>query len=298
VSRGRPLGLLAATVGLAVLLVGCGGSDQGEGTEPTSRVGTTSTVTSAPDATGPSTTVPVTTVPTTTVSASPSTSAPLPGSLAGVVVVVDPGHNGRNGSHAAEISKPVDAGGFDKPCNTVGAAPVDGVTESRLTFEIGLRTKAALERAGATVVLTRADDDGWGPCVDQRGLMAQQHGAAVLVSIHVDGAAGEAHGFHVIRPGLVKGYTDAVVAPSTVLAALLRDELVGHGMTPSTYLGVDGIDERTDLGTLNRSGVPSVMVECGNLDNRGDRSVLTSAEGQDRVAQSIAAAVERFHHAG
>ena len=40
--------------------------------------------------------------------------------LAGMTVVLDPGHNRDNGQYPAEINRQVDAGGFPKACNTTG----------------------------------------------------------------------------------------------------------------------------------------------------------------------------------
>ena len=97
-------------------------------------------------------------------------------SLAGAVIVVDPGHNGGNAAHASEIAKAVDAGGFEKPCNTVGASTAAGYPEAAFTWDVALRTRALLEAAGATVILTRSDNEGWGPCVDQRGRAAAASG--------------------------------------------------------------------------------------------------------------------------
>jgi N-acetylmuramoyl-L-alanine amidase len=138
------------------------------------------------------------------------------------------------------------------------------------------------------VILIRQDDAGVGPCIDERGLMAAEADADALVSIHADGAPPAARGFHVIRPGLRPGYTDDTVGPSAQLAGSVRDALVAAGFEPSTYVGDDGLDERDDLGTLNRARVPAVMVEAGNLRNAEDAALLTSPEGRSRLADALA----------
>jgi len=210
------------------------------------------------------------------------------------VVVVDPGHNGANAAHPEEIARPVDAGGFTKACNTTGTATDDGVTESSINWAVAQLLRDRLRAAGAEVILTRQDDEGVGPCVDQRGRTAADAGADVLVSVHADGAPADAAGFHVIHPGLRPGYTDGTVEPSAALAAAVRDALVTGGFRPSTYVGEDGLDQRDDLGTLNLARVPAVMVEAGNLRNRGDAAVLASPEGQARLADALAAGVEAY----
>jgi len=209
------------------------------------------------------------------------------------VIVVDPGHNGANGSHASEINRPVDAGGFQKACNTTGTAD-GGYAEAEFTWDVALRLKSTLEAAGAKVVLTRPDNAGWGPCVDQRGLTAQRNGADLMISIHADGSGAGSHGFHVIRPGPIPGYTDGIVESSAVLATDVRDALVSQGFTPSNYTGSAGLVQRTDLGTLNRAGVPVAMVESGNMRNAADLATLRSPDGQQRLATALAVGATNF----
>jgi N-acetylmuramoyl-L-alanine amidase len=210
------------------------------------------------------------------------------------VIALDPGHNGANAAHPGEVNRLVDAGGFQKACNTVGASTDAGYPESRFNMEVALLLRSRLEAEGAQVHLTRPDDLGVGPCIDERGAFGGSVGADVLVSIHADGAPADGHGFHVIRPAVVVGYTEPIVDPSAVLASAIRDALSAAGMQPSTYTGTDGIDVRGDLGTLNRSAVPAVIVEAGNLRNPGDAQKLTSTEGQARLADGLAAGIVAF----
>lgn len=154
---------------------------------------------------------------------------------------------------------------------------------------------------GATVLMTRDANsaDPWGPCVDERGRAGNpgQPGptADLKISIHGDGTyAAGAHGFHVIAPGHLPGHTDGIEADSMDLARTVRDALVDEGFAASTYTGTDGIDERTDLGTLNLSDVPTAMVELGNMRDPGDAAVMSSAEGQERYAEALVAAVSAY----
>src|SRR5206468_4474531 len=106
------------------------------------------------------------------------------------VVVLDPGHNGGNAAHPAEINAPVpDGTGGTKPCNTTGTATDAGYPEHAFTWDVALRTRALLAARGISVVLTRPDDTGVGPCVDARARIAGSAGAAAFVGIHGDGAA-------------------------------------------------------------------------------------------------------------
>lgn len=245
------------------------------------------------DTTAPSPAPSGTATTTTTTAAPPSASTTISDArpLAGRVIVVDPGHNGANAAHPAETGRPVDAGGFTKPCNTTGAAE-GSLTESRFNWETAQRLRTALESAGATVVLTRTSDDGWGPCVDQRGRTGRADRTDALVSIHADGADPAASGFHVIRPASGPTVTPDRRDASARLADEVRSALVEQGLEPASYIsGGTGIVERSDIATVNRAEVPAVMLESGNLHNPGDLALLGSAAGQQRIADALTAAL-------
>ena len=215
--------------------------------------------------------------------------------LQGAIIAVDPGHNGANGSHPSEINRQVDAGGFQKACDTTGTATASGYTEAAYTFDVATRLAAVLRAAGATVVLTRTDNNGVGPCIDERAAIGNRANADVAISIHADGGPSGGRGFHVIEPALVKGYTEPIVEPSARLGAAVRASYAsGTGMPPSTYVGHDGITVRGDLGGLNRSHVPKVFIETGNMRNATDAALLTSAGFRQQAAEAIAAGLSDF----
>jgi N-acetylmuramoyl-L-alanine amidase len=224
------------------------------------------------------------------------TTGPVPTSaqLEGRVVALDPGHNGGNAANPDAVNRLVDAGGFMKPCNTVGTSTDDGYPESQLNLDIALLVLERLEAQGAKVLLTRESNDGTGPCIDERGRFGGSVGADLLVSIHADGAPPEEHGFHVITPALVPGYTEGIVDPSAALARMLRDALIAAGLTPATYRGVQGIDVRGDLGTLNHSTLPAVIVECANLRNAEEAARLRTPDGRAQIADGIATGIATF----
>ncbi|MQA01425.1 MAG: N-acetylmuramoyl-L-alanine amidase [Streptosporangiales bacterium] len=211
--------------------------------------------------------------------------------LHGRVIVVDPGHNGANAAHPQRINKLVDAGGLRKPCNTVGAETDGGYPEHALNWAVTKRLTKRLRAHGATVILTRKNDHGVGPCMDERGRTAARHDADLLVSVHADGSSARAHGFTVLRPAKVPGYTAGTFGESRSLATDVADALAGHGFTRSTYLGKNGIEARDDLGTLNLARSPAAMVEMGNMRNTADAKVLRSAKGRKRMVRGLTAGV-------
>jgi N-acetylmuramoyl-L-alanine amidase len=65
-------------------------------------------------------------------------------------------------------------------------------------------------------------------------------------------------------------------------------------MPVSTYDGVGGLEQRSDLAGLNLTTVPKVLIECGNMRNGTDASLLESAAFQQQAAAAMATAITAF----
>ncbi|MQY05977.1 N-acetylmuramoyl-L-alanine amidase [Actinomadura sp. RB68] len=215
--------------------------------------------------------------------------------LAGKVIVIDPGHNGLNYKYPKIINKKVKAGPFRKACDTTGTSTNSGYTEHAYTWDVANRLARLLRAQGATVKLTRPNDRGVGPCVNQRAAIGNKAHADAAVSIHADGAPSGKRGFHVIMPGYVKGYTGPIVKPSKRLGYDIRDAFRrGTGEPYANYVARKGVDVRTDLGGLNMSTVPKVFIECGNMRNRTDAANFKSAAWRQRAAAALAAGLSTY----
>jgi N-acetylmuramoyl-L-alanine amidase len=214
--------------------------------------------------------------------------------LGGVVIAIDPGHNGGNATHIAEISKLVWVGTRWKPCNKVGTSTASGFSEHHFNWLVAVRVKLRLEALGATVYLTRTSDTGWGPCVTTRGRFGAKVGADLLVSIHADGSTSSHRGFFVMRPAYVTGYTDDIYASSARLARSMRSGLLATGLPIANYYTTTGIKVRNDLGTLNLSNVPAVELELGNMKNTSDARRMTSMTGRSLYAAGVVAGIRVY----
>ncbi|WP_026239206.1 N-acetylmuramoyl-L-alanine amidase [Parafrankia discariae] len=216
--------------------------------------------------------------------------------LAGRTIVLDPGHNGGNGAAGSVINRLVDAGGFQKECDTAGAETEAGYSEHAFTFDVATRAAGLLRSRGATVILTRDDDTGIGPCVDERARIGNAAGADAVVSIHADGGPAEGSGFHVIAPAASPdGGNGGILTASARLADLLRGSFgAATGQRRADYLGEDGITVRSDLGGLNLSRVPKVFLECGNMRNPGDAGRIGDAAWRQRAAEGIVDGLAAF----
>lgn len=225
--------------------------------------------------------------------AASTTVAPRPPAGPGPVVLLDPGHNGGNASAPSAINRQVpDGRGGKKACNTTGTSTDAGYPEHAFTWDLAQRVKAQLEAAGFRVVLTRPDDKGVGPCVDERGAAGARAGAVAAVSLHADGAAASGRGFHVAysAPPL----NAAQSGPARTLATALRDSLRSGRFAPADYIGENGLDGRDDLTGLNAATVPTALVECANMRNTAEAKLVSSPEGRDRYARAITAGIRSF----
>lgn len=209
----------------------------------------------------------------------------------GKTIVLDPGHNG-----GPLTGKQVFVGNGYKACDTSGTSTDAGYTEHAFTWDVAKRTKKVLEQRGAKVYLTRQNDKGSGPCVDERAKFGNDKKAGAVISIHADGATSSGRGFHVIAPKAVPGYNEKIVKPSLRLAKDVRAAYKeGTGMPYSTYLGGGkGLTIRDDLGGLNLSTVPKIFIETGNMQNKGDAAKLSSAQFRQKIAVSLADGLNTF----
>jgi N-acetylmuramoyl-L-alanine amidase len=211
------------------------------------------------------------------------------------VVVIDPGHNGANGSHPSIINQPVWILNGWLTCDTTGTQTNAGYTESSFNLDVAIRTAAILRGLGATVILTRYNNSGVGPCINIRAAIGNRAHANAAISIHADGGPSTGLGFQVILPGNI-GPNHAIIAPSDRLGAAVHSEF--HAITGepfATYLGGgSGYTVRTNLGGLNLSTVPKVFIECANMRNATDAARVTSPAWRQRAASGIAAGLEAF----
>jgi N-acetylmuramoyl-L-alanine amidase len=210
-----------------------------------------------------------------------------PATLVGITVVLDPGHNGANAAHPAEINRPVPNGrGGTKACNTTGTSTDGGYPEHAFTWDIALRVRDALTARGVQVVLTRPDNAGVGPCVNDRAAIANRAGADAMVSLHADGAAPSGRGFHI-------AYSDPPMnasqgPPSVALAEALAGALRGAGFSTASYIGSEGLDSRSDIAGLNLAEIPAALVECANMRNPEEAALVSTPDGRARYATAIA----------
>lgn len=188
--------------------------------------------------------------------------------LVGKVIVIDPGHGGPD----------------------PGTVVQDGATrwtEAELAYDLATRLEGRLAAAGMRVHLTR------GPALTEalpdlaRADLANQLGADLLISIHIDGHANpEANGVATYHFGTGNGVTSTI---GEHLAGLVQREIVAR-----TGL----LDCRTHAKTwelLRLTRMPAVRVEAGYLTSPTDRARLVDPRTRDTIVEAIIAAVQRLY---
>ncbi|MBW7651781.1 N-acetylmuramoyl-L-alanine amidase [Anoxybacillus sp. ST4] len=179
----------------------------------------------------------------------------------GRIIVVDAGHGGRD-----------------------PGAVAGGVSEKTIVLEVAKLLKEKLEKAGATVVMTRETDVY--PTLQERVDMAKNNYAEMFVSIHTNAATNtNAKGAEV--------YYDSSTNPngeeSRKLAQYIQEEIVR--MANMVDRGV----KNSGLYVLRNNTVTSVLVELGFISNAEDRAKLTSAEYQNIYAEAIYQGIVKYY---
>ncbi|AGP31456.1 N-acetylmuramoyl-L-alanine amidase [Corynebacterium terpenotabidum] len=209
--------------------------------------------------------------------------------LAGRTIYIDPGHAGT--APPADLTA-IDGRGGTKACNTSGTASDAGWPEHTFTWEISQQLKTILEEAGATVLLTRADDVNRADCIDERAYKENASAADAVVSLHADGSGTGNTGFHI--SAIADPLPDNLPTESADLATSVRDAMVAAGLPTSNYLGTDGLYPRSDLTGLNLSSKPKILIEFGNMRDLSDLAQLESADGRKVRAQAVAQGLADF----
>jgi N-acetylmuramoyl-L-alanine amidase len=187
-------------------------------------------------------------------------------SLAGRVVVLDPGHGASDPGARSE-----------RP---------DGLDEAGVVLDIARRIEGRLAATGVLAVLSRGVDAD--PDDLERAELANSLGADLVVSLHCEStASASANGVATYfyghdRPG-------AWSAVGERLADLIRRELVAR-----TGL-VDCQSHARTWDLLRRTTMPTVRLDVGYLSNPDDARRLADPAFRDTIADSVVVAIQRLY---
>jgi N-acetylmuramoyl-L-alanine amidase len=191
-------------------------------------------------------------------------------SVAGKVIVIDPGH-----------------GGIDP-----GAVGRTGILEKDITLEIARRLAALFKQAGATVILTREGDYELTDRQHNPGFtnrdelqsrldLADKNNASLYISIHLNSyPSPDCEGAQVFyHPRSVDSYR---------LASLIQQELINR--LGDSYRWAKG----EDFFVLRNLKRPAIVVEAGFLSHPQEGVLLTEPAYQNKIAWCVYAGSVQF----
>ena len=187
--------------------------------------------------------------------------------LAGKVVVIDPGHGGADLGNTGH-----------------------GLVEADLAQDLAARVEGRLTATGVTAYLSRGRLAADEPPPDEaaRAATANSLGADLLISLHMDTCPSEA-----ANGAATYFFGHRELGTRSAVGARFAD-LLQRELTARTDLLDCGTHEKTwDL--LRRTRMPAVRLELGYLTHPGDAARLADPGFRDVVAEAVVAAVQRLY---
>ncbi len=157
-----------------------------------------------------------------------------------------------------------------------GATSSSGLKESEICEEVGERLGSLLKALGANVIYTRKKGEFID--IDKRAGIANQVGADILVSIHMNGSKREdAHGTETLYYAGKKSFSHE----GKKLAELIQREMVK--VLGSKDRGIKG----RALKLLRKTKMPSVLVEPVFITNSYEAACLKEEAFRQKIAVAI-----------
>ena len=192
------------------------------------------------------------------------------------------------------LSRQVPTGrGGTKDCQASGTSTDDGFPEHTFAWDTTLRIRQALTALGVRTAMSRGNDTGAGPCVDERAAMANadpaQRGRLDPRRRRPSQRARLPRAVLVATAQRRAGGPVGAVRPDHARSARRP-----RAFRPSTYIGSNGLNPRSDIAGLNLAQYPSILVELGNMKNPADSALMTSREGQQKYADAVVRGIVAF----
>lgn len=202
--------------------------------------------------------------------AAPTESTALP--LAGMTILIDPGHGGYDGGARARNS---------------------GTWEKHINLQVALRTEQALTGQGAQVVMTRREDIDLTSPNRPAALTRKRQDMQARIDMAMDSRADMVLSIHMNeyrdrrQSGPQVFYREGSDA-SRLLAGCMQEALIA-GLNPAKKREAMAGDY-----FILQLEVPSVLVECGFISNAAEEKLLLDEAYQTRLAEAITQGVMTY----
>ncbi len=207
--------------------------------------------------------------------------------LEGRIICIDPGHQTRGNYDTEPVAPGSDEMKAKVSSGTAGVKT--RVPEYKLVLEVALRLRDTLEKHGATVIMTRTENN-----VDisnaERAAIANDANADLYFRIHADGSTDKSvHGVSVLIPGRKYITDEYILKESEKAGSCILDSFV-----KSTGAKKRGLVKRNDLSGFNWCSVPMALIEIGFMSNADEDAKLNTSEYQDKMVEGMAEGIIRY----
>ncbi len=183
--------------------------------------------------------------------------------LSGKVIVIDPGHGGKD-----------------------GGANAAGVMEKVMALKVSKEIIKQLSAAGASVITTRNEDTY--PSLSDRGNLANDSNADIFISVHFNSNSKADS-----RSGTIT-FHHKTSSIGQLLAECLHEEIVKVSNLPDIGVWSDGKIYQSGFKVLRDTKMPGVLLELAFVNHRADRAEMTKADFPDRIAKAVLKGLSKF----
>lgn len=169
-----------------------------------------------------------------------------------------------------------------------GAESINGISEAKINLSIALKLQKLLEQSGATVILTRSDDNGIYD-IDSKTLkekkisdlknrvkIGNESSADMFISIHLNKISDQ------------KYYGWQTFYKSSDENSIKLAKSIQNNLNKSIQKKNDRVPMKLDsIYIVKNVEIPITIVECGFLSNPEEEKELLNDEYQDRLAWGI-----------
>ncbi|MGN1311013.1 MAG: N-acetylmuramoyl-L-alanine amidase [Clostridia bacterium] len=180
---------------------------------------------------------------------------------------------------------------------TNGASSDEGITEAKINLNIALKVQNLLEESGATVILTRSDDNGIYDegsktiremkvsDIKNRVKIGNESSADIFVSIHLNKIPQKQYwGWQTF----FKNGNEESKKLAECLQNGLNETIQKENKRESLKI--------ENIYIIDHVEIPTAIVECGFLSNEEEEKLLQTDEYQDKLAWGIFVGIMNYFY--